>query len=80
MTSRTVDQHCANCRKYLFSLQPTDYENMGKPCYCKDCESNDVLPKSISDKIDKAVDVWAKMLSDEIDKAVLEKIKNESNR
>jgi len=35
MTSRTIDIECRCCRKYLFSLQPNNYEGLKKDYYCK---------------------------------------------
>jgi hypothetical protein len=35
MTSRTIDIHCYNCRGYMFSLQPDDYEGLKLEYYCK---------------------------------------------
>ncbi len=47
MTSRTIDIHCDACRKYLFSLQPDDYEGIAKDYYCKSkkCQEQAVIDK-----------------------------------
>ncbi len=35
MTSRTIDIHCDNCRRYMFSLQPDDRKGMAKTYFCR---------------------------------------------
>jgi len=35
MTSRSIDIHCNNCRKYLFSLWPDDRDGLRKEYFCK---------------------------------------------
>lgn len=51
MTSRTIDIKCRACRSYLFSLQPDDYESMGKDYYCDD--NMDCQRQATVDKLKK---------------------------
>jgi len=42
MTSRTIDKHCAICKKYLYSDHPRDYVNIKKVVYCNAHTSEEI--------------------------------------
>lgn len=55
MTSRTIDIHCDACGKYLFSIQPDDYEELHKDHYCKSkkCQQQAVVDKLKKEPVNK---------------------------